>query len=59
MGGSHGELTGQGKEGEGEEEAGGTAWGRHGELLGEGEGAMGAAGCSFMRCCAARGLYCS
>jgi hypothetical protein len=36
MGGSHGELTGEGKEGEGEEEAGGAAWERHGELLGEG-----------------------
>jgi hypothetical protein len=39
MGGSHGELTEEGKEGEGQEEAGGAAWGRRGELLGEGEGA--------------------
>jgi hypothetical protein len=39
MGGSHGELAGEGKEGEGEEEVGGAAWGRHGELLGEWEGA--------------------
>jgi hypothetical protein len=37
MGGSHGELTEEGKEGEGQEEAGGAAWGRRGELLGEGE----------------------
>jgi hypothetical protein len=34
----HGELAGEGKEGEGEEEAGGAAWGRHGE----GEGCTGA-----------------
>jgi hypothetical protein len=32
--GSHGELAGEGKEGEGEEEAEGAARGRHGELLG-------------------------
>jgi hypothetical protein len=31
---SHGELAGEGKEGEGEEEAEGTARGLHGELLG-------------------------
>jgi hypothetical protein len=33
MGGIHGELTGDGKEGEGEDEEGGTTWGWHGELV--------------------------
>jgi hypothetical protein len=34
----------------------GAAWGA---AMGGGGGAMGVAGCSFVRCCAARGLYCS
>jgi hypothetical protein len=34
MEGSHGELAGEGKEGEGGEEAGGVAWARHGEREG-------------------------
>jgi hypothetical protein len=52
MGGSHGELTEEGKEGEGQEEAGGAAWGRRGELLEEGEGRHG--GCRLL----VRGLLC-
>jgi hypothetical protein len=45
--GAHRELAREGKEEEGEDEAGGVAWGRHGELLGGGAlgGAAAAAGC--------------
>jgi hypothetical protein len=37
--GAHGELAGEGKKGEGKEEARGATWWRHGEVLGVGEGA--------------------
>jgi hypothetical protein len=49
--GAHGELAREGKEGKGEEEAGGAAWGQHGEREGCRRGLLGAAGCSGLLCC--------
>jgi hypothetical protein len=51
---AHRELTGEGKEGEGEEEGGA----RPGERLGEGEGRHGGCGLLLVCCCAASGLCC-